>query len=485
MADSPVIFNDTFEQIMNGVTLGVFDLLHTGVAIVDTLGYIGYCNKAFLKMYGLPPNAIGRHIGDYFLVEKNSLAEELQSKKMIVSIGHSTNNVFGILFRYPIYDSKQNFCGIAIESIPAGVGRAKLNSLLENMRTLEMRTLAPGAGKPAQSPAICTFEGMIGQSPQMANLRFLGQRFALSDEPVLISGESGTGKELVAKALHQASPRASAPFVSVNCAALPADLLVSELFGYEAGTFTGGRSGGMKGKFEEANNGTIFLDEIGELPLEAQAKLLRVLESGEIQKLGHKGTLHSNFRLLGATNRDLLQMVRQRQFREDLYHRLSVFELNVPPLRERGDDLLLLVRYYLELYLEADTIVKLDPEMEKIFKLYTWPGNIRELKNTLVYALYSLGNEQTELGREHMPPRFLKSMKSQQAARKPEETRREDAQVVPELDRQTPSTPKQPGLSLLQSTLARLRYNKVLTARELGISRSTLYRMMHKYGLQM
>ena len=169
---------------------------------------------------------------------------------------------------------------------------------------------------------------------------------------ICLWGESGSGKELVAQALHMASLRADHPFVTVNCAALPPELIESELFGYDAGAFTGARADGLIGKFEMANGGTIFLDEIGELPLSIQVKLLRVLESGEIQKIAHRGRLYSDFRLIGATNRTLPQMVREGKFREDLYHRLNVFEIYIPPLRERLEDLPLLMRYLLNRALE-------------------------------------------------------------------------------------------------------------------------------------
>lgn len=475
MAISPFIFNDTFAQLMNGVAVNVFDVLRTGVAIVDRDGILRYCNKSFLQMYCLQEDAIGKHIGDFFLVDKKSLSDDLASRKMAISLNKSTNNIYGILFRYPIYDIDGKFCGIAIESLPTDLHGERLGTLIESMRALEMKTYGAHARNKKEKP-INTFEGMIGESPPMQNLRMLGQRFALSDEPVLINGESGTGKELVARALHNASPRAKRPFVSVNCAALPHDLLVSELFGYEGGAFTGGRAGGMKGKFEEAHEGTIFLDEIGELPFSAQAKLLRVLENGEVQKLGHKGVLHSNFRLIGATNRDLAAMVRAGDFREDLYHRLSVFELTVPPLRDRGDDLFLLASHYINQSLDHDAMIRLDPDLVRIFRHYTWPGNIRELKNTLVYMLYSLGANEHSLCRSHLPPRFIKSV----------ERLNQDypSPGSPEA-RPRPAPVQQPDeLQLLQTTLERLHYNKVSTARALGMSRSKLYRLLNKYGLQ-
>lgn len=477
MMDSQVIFNAPYEKVMDSVRLGFFDLLHTGVSIIDKDGNFGYCNQAFITMYGLPQDVVGRNVKDFFLVDGDDFARNLRERKMVISLGESTNHVCGVLFNYVIYDHNREFCGVAIESIPCNLSREKLGELIESMRSLEMKTFSRSIGKKPSTRDLNTFAGMIGESPAMRAMRKLGTRFATSDEPVLISGESGTGKELVARALHNASPRAREPFISVNCAALPAELTESELFGYEAGAFTGARAGGMKGKFEQANGGTIFLDEIGELPLAIQAKLLRVLENGEVQKIGCRNALHSNFRLVGATNRDLLQMIRLSQFREDLYHRLSVFELTVPPLREREDDVFLLTRYYFSQYLNGNNSVWLDKEMEKIFRNYSWPGNIRELKNTLVYALYALGTDQNLVGVHHLPQRFLKSLRSGDIESGAKILEEKNAAPVQEPER------KMSEEELLKSTLERLRYNKALAARELGISRSKLYRMLKKYGL--
>lgn len=476
MSDSQVIFHAPYEKVMESVRLGVFDLLHTGVSIIDRQGNFGYCNRAFINMYGLPDDVVGRNVKDFFLVDGENFAKNMVERKMVISLGESTNHVYGVLFSYVIYDNNGEFCGVAIESIPCNLSREKLGELMQSMRSLEMKTFSSGIQKQPQTRDLNTFAGMIGESEAMKTLRYLGERFAASDEPVLISGESGTGKELVARALHNASKRAGAPFISVNCAALPAELTESELFGYEAGAFTGARAGGMKGKFEQANDGTIFLDEIGELPLAVQAKLLRVLESGEVQKIGCRNALHSNFRLIGATNRDLVQMIRQSMFREDLYHRLSVFELTVPPLRERGDDVFLLTRFYLDQYLASSQTVWLDKEMEMIFRNYSWPGNIRELKNTLVYALYALGSGQNVVGVSHLPQRFIKSLRSGKLAA--------GAKILEEAASMEQPENRPPGEEeILRSTLERMRYNKALTARELGISRSKLYRMLNKYGI--
>lgn len=471
MIQNHVLRAASYEQVMASVKMGFFDILHTGFSLIDKQGNFSYCNPAFIHMYDLPPNVIGRKVREFFPVEEGSVLNNRQDHKMAVSLEESTNRVCGIIFNYSIYDHNKEFCGMVIESVPCNLGKERLPELLESMDTLEMTSFPREISKKPQPQNLDTFGGMIGQSDAMRMMRVMGQRFASSDEPVLVTGESGTGKELVAKALHNASQRSREPFVCVNCAALAPSLIESELFGYEGGSFTGARQSGMKGKFEQANGGTIFLDEIGELPLDVQAKLLRVLENGEVQKIGSNKVIHSNFRLVGATNRDLLQMVRQGKFREDLYHRLCVFELTVPPLREREDDIFLLTRFYLDQYLADGQKVWLDPEMETVFRNYTWPGNIRELKNTIVYALYAIGSGQQRMGVQHLPQRLLKSLGARQ----------------PQFEKQSTSTPRETlrasEKQVLLSTLERLRYNKALTARELGISRSTLYRLLNKYGV--
>lgn len=461
----------TYEKVMEGVRLGFFDILHSGVSLVDKHGNFTYSNRTFVKMYGLPENVVGRNMREFFPIMEDSFENGLHECKIAISLDESENRVSVILFNYNLYDKDNKFCGMLIEGIPCNLAREKLPDILESMHTLEMKSFSSPLNKKNHAQDINTFAGMIGESQAMRDMRYLGQRFAASDEPVLITGESGTGKELVARALHNDSSRKKAPFICVNCAALPANLIEAELFGYEGGTFTGARANGMKGKFEQANRGTIFLDEIGELPLAVQATLLRVLENGEVQKIGHHATLHSDFRLVGATNRDLGQMVRMGKFREDLYHRLCVFEINVPPLRERENDIFLLARFYLDQYLDGDKSIWLDPEMENIFRNYSWPGNIRELKNTLVYALYAMGVGQNRMGVKHLPQRFLRSLR--------------------DTPTETPSLSAKPALippvteeeQLLKTTLERFRYNKALTARELGISRSKLYRKLHKYRL--
>jgi formate hydrogenlyase transcriptional activator len=226
------------------------------------------------------------------------------------------------------------------------------------------------------------FDGIIGHSPSLMEVLGLVREVARTDSTVLIEGETGTGKELVAKALHAHSKRKDRPFIKLNCAAIPGGLLESELFGHERGAYTSA-VGRQVGRFEAADRGTLFLDEIGDMPLELQAKLLRVLQDGEFERLGSTQTQRVNVRLVAATNRDLLEMVSKQQFRMDLYYRLNVFPIPVPPLRERKEDIPLLVRHFVRLFAEQmDKYVdEIPPDVMEALANYPWPGNIRELQN--------------------------------------------------------------------------------------------------------
>jgi two-component system nitrogen regulation response regulator NtrX len=225
---------------------------------------------------------------------------------------------------------------------------------------------------------------MIGLSPAFQRVVDQANQVARSDARVLLSGESGTGKELIAAHLHQMSPFASGPFVKVNCAAIPVDLLESELFGHEKGAFTGATSS-RRGKFELADGGSIFLDEVGDLHETSQAKLLRVLQEGEFQRVGGSETLRVHVRIISATNQDLSALVEQRKFREDLYYRLSVVPIRVPPLRERTEDILPLAEYFLEDFCNRNNFKpkRIEDDVWTILRVYRWPGNVRELRNAI------------------------------------------------------------------------------------------------------
>lgn len=477
--------NIPYERITQSIEVGIFDNLHIGVALISDMMEILYCNAAFAGMYELPEDAHGNRLVNLILPERKGVVEHLKQHKIVACLNQPQSGVYCIFMGYPVYSGKL-YKGTFIQVIPMAYGKATVNELLDSMRCLDMKTYAPDkkVHEKSRNNGLTTFDSIIGNSPQMKAMLSMGAKVAASNDPILIYGESGTGKELVAQALHMASLRSNEPFVCVNCAALPPDLMESELFGYEAGSFTGAKTSGMKGKFEEANNGTIFLDEIGEMPLAVQAKLLRVLESGEIQKIGHKGRLSSNFRLLAATNKNLLEMVHHGTFREDLYHRLNVFELVIPPLRDRGDDLFLLIRHFMEMSMgiERSLKIKLESDLVTALRQYSWPGNVRELKNIMTHALFLMDDSELVLGKRHLPPRFQKTMHPTNgnfAAAAPVQA--EPAVQAEKI--QYASGSEQQKRQLLQDALLRCQYNKVRVTKELGISRSKLYRDLKKHGL--
>jgi len=232
------------------------------------------------------------------------------------------------------------------------------------------------------------FEQIIGSSPALESVLAQVERVAPTDSTVLILGETGTGKELIAKAVHNVSARCGRPFVKLNCAAIPFDLLESELFGHERGAFTGAIAQKM-GRFELADQGTLFLDEIGDIPLALQPKLLRVLQEQEFERLGSGRTHRVNVRLVAATHRDLPEMVNHNQFRSDLYYRLNVFPIELPPLRERREDIMPLVLHYVEIFARrmGKRIDQVPAETLSAFEAYPWPGNVRELQNLIERAM--------------------------------------------------------------------------------------------------
>jgi len=244
-----------------------------------------------------------------------------------------------------------------------------------------------------QDRRVRRFEQIIGNSPALRAVLEQAERVAATDATVLIQGETGTGKELIAHAIHNASPRSGHPLIKLNCAAIPFDLLESELFGHERGAFTGAIAQKV-GRFELADKGTLFLDEIGDIPLALQPKLLRVLQEQEFERLGSGRTHRVDVRLVAATHQDLQRMVKRSEFRSDLYYRLNVFPITLPPLRDRGEDIAPLVEHYVELFCHrmGKSIHTIPDEFVNACKSYSWPGNIRELQNVIERAVI-LSNE--------------------------------------------------------------------------------------------
>ncbi len=259
------------------------------------------------------------------------------------------------------------------------------------------------------------FENIIGHSEALKYVLHRVEMVAPQNSAVIISGETGTGKELIARAIHKLSSRSARPLVKVNCAALPEELIESELFGREKGAFTGAMTTQI-GRFELANNSTIFLDEIGELPLNLQAKLLRMLESGEFERLGNPRTLLTDARIIAATNRDLEEEVRQKRFREDLWYRLKVFPVTVPPLRDRIDDVPMLVDHFVRFFArkmgKKYEDLKISTSAMQAMQSYSWPGNVRELEHVVEGAIIATAGNRLEFNLPTMPDSSTADLKS-------------------------------------------------------------------------
>lgn len=298
----------------------------------------------------------------------------------------------------------------------------------------------------------------------------------LRNEPIniLVMGETGTGKERMARALHESSRRHDHPFVAINCAAVPESLIESELFGHEAGSFTGARSQGMKGLIAQADGGTLFLDEIGDMPLQLQTRLLRVLAEQEVLPIGASRPIKVDLRVVAATHRDLRELIAAGRFREDLYYRLNGASLRLPPLRDRADKSYLIRQIFAELNRERGGRARLRGDAMSALLAYPWPGNIRELHNALRYALATGDGEEVVVG--DLPEECLHGQLAHPGARRPTDEAGEGGASPP-------VTPRPLEQDLLYRALCRHQWNISAVARELGLSRPTIYRRIRRLGI--
>lgn len=317
-------------------------------------------------------------------------------------------------------------------------------------------------------PESGAFERLIGSSRAFVHIQNMIKRVADSPTPILITGETGTGKELVARSFHEQSRRNKYPFVAINCSSIPENLFESELFGYEEGSFTGAKKGGKMGRIEMAQGGTLFLDELGEMPLSVQPKLLRVLQEYELERVGSTKKIHLDIRIVAATNRDLREMIKEGKFREDLFYRISVINVKLPPLRDRKEDIIPISLNYLERLKTKMTtpLSRISPEAEQAFLNYSWPGNIRELQNVVEYAANLCDSDTLTLSDL---PEHMRSLEQEADGEKTRETPLPDSQEKQILD--------------LLSAYGHTLEGKKKIAEELGISLRTLYRKLNKMNL--
>ncbi|VHV19105.1 sigma-54 dependent transcriptional regulator [Clostridioides difficile] len=339
----------------------IINLSNLGMAMVSDKGNIIICNNSLRDILDIQSNIIGKNIDEL----------ENENIKKIFSLSKAHDEVIKFNNKY-LNVNKYN-----IESFGRVTGYYFCIQEITYIRKLE-QNLSKKLREKGQV-ARYTFDDIKTVSTKMERTKKLGMKIAESDYTILITGESGTGKELMAQSIHNASPRHSQPFIAINCAAMPENLLESELFGYEEGAFTGALKGGKKGLFEQANNGTIFLDEIGDMPIYLQSKLLRVLQENQVMRVGGENVIDIDVRVIAATNKNLLEMIKGDRFRADLYYRINVLPINIPPLRERKEDIEVMLKHFMK------RKRAISQGVQDIINAYEWPGNIRELKNTAMY----------------------------------------------------------------------------------------------------
>lgn len=429
--------------------------------VVNKEGYIEALSKAYAEFLGVElQNVMGRHVSEVIentrmdIVTKTGVAEtgvfqEINGEKMIAT-------------RIPIYKNGEvigAFGRVLFRNVK------DLEVLYDKLSTIEMELNLYRKTFGKINTAKYQVDDIIGNCDIMLNLKESVRRVAKTNSSVLILGESGTGKELFAHSIHSASMRKKAPFICVNCGTIPEQLIESELFGYEEGAFTGAKKGGKMGLFQAAHGGTIFLDEIGDLPMAMQLKLLRVLQDKEIQKVGSNVREPINVRVVAATNKSLDEMIKAGQFRADLYYRLNVVTLNIPALRERKEDLPLLIKSLLAKISQKESmgVIEVSRTAMEYLINYDWPGNVRELENVLERAINFVGPDK-KIEIKHLPSRVT-GMEQVGAVLTMKE-------IVEHAEQEA-----------IKNALMQCRYRKTKAAQQLGISRTTLYEKMIKYGL--
>ncbi|MCB2185810.1 MAG: sigma 54-interacting transcriptional regulator [Deltaproteobacteria bacterium] len=456
----------------------ILDSSHEFVAAVDLQGFITYMSEHTALRMGVDRHAV-----------LGQAMEKVRSDCLLQRVVRTGVGQMGELWRV-------NRTAVPVMVLPiledgrieGAVGMSVFRNMEEArgfLKRLDCETCRGGA---PEGRSRWVFEDIVGQSPSLVRAKELAQRAAQGNSTVLLQGESGCGKELFAHAIHFASQRRQGPFVSINCACIPESLLESELFGYEDGAFTGARRGGRLGKFELAHGGTIFLDEIGDMSHFMEAKLLRVLQEGEIQKLGSKAAKQVDVRVIAATNANLRAKVARGQFRQDLYYRLEGISVLIPPLRERGGDVALLIEHLLPLLAAkaGKQITGVDARVASRLAHYAWPGNVRELVNVLDAAVCLA--TRPLITWEDIPPHFRERTEAspQAAASRPGPAAEGEAVAslfaVEALD-DSPSKLEELERSAIEEALRRTSGNKRRAALWLGMARSTFYEKLKKYDI--
>ena len=439
----------------------ILDNIYNGVLITDAQGYVIYMNRPYGEFLGLDPQAqVGKHCTE--VLEFSRMHIVAQTGRAELNQAQWINGQNMVVQRIPIRKDDQVVAvyGQVMFKNAREVGdlAARLSLLQSKVEMYKQELIHLRATR-------YTFDSIVGITPAILDLKRTARRAAQGDAAVLISGESGTGKELIAKAIHYRSGRAGQPFVSINCGALPENLLESELFGHVKGSFTGAIRD-KDGMFKVASGGTFFLDEVGETTLAIQVKLLRVLQEREIIPVGGTAPIKVDVRLIAATNSDLEKAVKEERFRADLYYRLNVIPVLIPPLRDRRDDIPLLVDHFLRLAGDRTgrrkSISKVSMDL---LCAYDWPGNVRELENVIERAV--ILQEGDEITPENLPVKVCNHLSERRRV------------VMDEAQMTLDELEKEYLVSVLEET----GWQKKKASAILGINASTLYRKIQRYGL--
>ena len=447
-----------------GITLKyIIGHIREGICAVNNEGVVILWNSFMEERYGIKSDDIvGRPISDFL---EDTICERVLRRRIGISDVYSTykkQDMYGLVHANPIFFGGE-FVGVVCTELDVTEARnlsfelEKTNEKLKYLQD-EVKNLSNGV-----------FEGILGKSDKIEKAKAIAKQVAKTSSSIFIWGESGTGKEVFSRAIHEQSGRKGA-FVPVNCSAIPAELFESEFFGYESGAFTGANKKGKSGIFELAKDGTVFLDEIADLPLNMQAKLLRVLQEKEVRRVGGEKTIKINPRIISATNKDLEKMVKEEKFREDLYYRLNVVEIKIPPLRERKEDIGILLHYFLDEMCRENgkPRMTLSKEAYKILENYRWKGNIRELKNTVENMVVL--SDSSIIEKDAIPSYIVESAKNST-----------DDEDYP-LD--LTSAIEKLEIKNITKALEMSKGNKAKAAKILNIPRTTLYYKFDLYGIK-
>lgn len=441
----------------------IFNTMSDGVLTIDSQGRVQQVNGVAVETFARPASELLHKSITELMGSKTPFIENIYKRQMAfndfeIFIDANTGRLHCLASGRPVFDNEGMPAGGVIILRPIKVVRSLINRL-------------------SGAQAAFHFEDIIGQCPAIRKTVQVAMQAAASQSNVLIEGESGTGKEVFAQAIHNQSARRNGPFLAVNCGAIPRELIISELFGYTDGAFTGAKRGGRPGKFEFASGGTIFLDEIGDTPLELQVALLRVIQEREITRMGDNKVIPVDLRIICATNKNLALEVEKGVFRQDLYYRLNVISIKIPPLRERYEDIpLLFIHMLRNMGCEREkTALIVDPAVMDLIQRYPWPGNVRELQNAVERAISTADGEM--ILPEHLPDRILNFSANPNLSCRPQA---DSSLCERERIKQRASQKERQEILVY---LLEADGNISHAAKKMGMARSTMYRKMRQYNI--